>query len=248
MKRFTKPFAVFVMAAGLALPASLSRAEDKVPTPPDSRTGVPGSNSNTPGGDTNQNKGPVGSTGAVNTQNATAGKVKLNSKDEQFVMDAANGGMAEVQLGQLAQEKAQSQAVKDFGKRMVDDHSKANDQLKQIIAEKGLSMPSEVKGEERAHYDKLAKLNGAEFDKAYIKLMVADHKKDIKAFEKEAKKGKDADVKAFASNTLPTLEQHDAMIKEVAANSGDKDLARLAGHKESAEKGDKSGSSTDKQK
>src|SRR3954470_22720584 len=110
MTRFTKSFAMVVMAAGLALPASLSRAEDKVPTPPDSATGVPGSNSNAVGGDTNQNKGPVGSTGAVHTQH-TYSKAKLNSTDQQFVIDAANGGMAEVQLGQLAQEKGQSQAV-----------------------------------------------------------------------------------------------------------------------------------------
>lgn len=232
MTRFTKSFAMVVMAAGLALPASLSRAEDKVPTPPDSQTGVPGSNTNAPGGDINQNRGPTGSTGAVNTQHST-GKMKLDSTDEKFILSAANGGMAEVQLGQLAQEKAQSQAVKDFGKRMVDDHGKANDQVKQIAAAKGVTLPSEVKGDEREHYDKLAKLSGAEFDKAYIKDMMKDHKKDIAEFRKEAKKAKDPDVKAFATDTLPTLEQHQAMIREVAASSGDSDLARLAGEKQS---------------
>ena len=178
----------------------------------------------------------VAGVNAVNTQNASGSKVKLSSTDEKFVLDAANGGMAEVQLGQLAQEKAQSQAVKDFGKRMVQDHSQANDQLKQIASSKGLAIPSEVKGDEREHYDKLAKLSGAEFDKAYVKMMIADHKKDIKEFEKEAKKGKDADVKAFASNTLPTLQQHETLIKEVASNSGDSDLAKLAGSKQSPEK------------
>ena len=132
----------------------------------------------------------------------------LAKGDLKFVEEAAAGGLAEVELGKLAQQKAQNADVKKFAERMVADHSKANDQLKPIAAAKNVALPDAPDKKHRKEMDKLAKLDGEKFDREYMKHAVSDHKKDVKEFEKEAKKGKDNDVKNFASNTLPTLEEH----------------------------------------
>jgi putative membrane protein len=128
--------------------------------------------------------------------------------DETFVMKAAHGGMAEVELGKLAVEKAGSEEVKKFGQRMVDDHSKANDELKTLAQNKHITLPTEIDPHEKALHDRLAKLSGASFDRAYMQAMLVDHKKDVNEFRLEAHSGKDADVKSWAAKTLPTLEEH----------------------------------------
>lgn len=127
--------------------------------------------------------------------------------DKQFMMKAAQGGMGEVALGQLAQAHG-SGGAKQFGMRMVKDHSKANAQLMQVAAKQSVSLPASPGPEEQATKTRLAKLSGAAFNKAYISDMVADHKKDIADFTKEAATGKDPAVKSFASKTLPTLKMH----------------------------------------
>ena len=121
---------------------------------------------------------------------------------------AAQGGMAEVELGKLAQSHASNDAVKNFGKRMVDDHSKANDQLKSIAAKENVTLPTTLDAKDQATMDRLAKLNGAQFDRAYINDMVRDHRTDIAEFQREADHGSDPAVKQFASSTLPTLQEH----------------------------------------
>jgi putative membrane protein len=141
----------------------------------------------------------------------------LLAADEAFVMKAAKGGMAEVELGKLASQKASADNVKQFGQRMVDDHSKANDELKSLAASKKITLPAEMGAEEKALHDRLSKLSGAAFDRAYMKAMVADHVKDVNEFKMESKSGKDPDVKAWAGKTLPTLEDHLKMARE--ANS-----------------------------
>jgi putative membrane protein len=130
------------------------------------------------------------------------------ASDQKFVMDAAKGGMAEVELGKLAQDKASNEQVKDFGKRMVDDHSKANDELKTLAKNKNITLPSDLDPKDKALKDRLSKLSGPAFDHAYMSAMLHDHKKDVSEFKKESTSGHDADVKAFASKTLPTLEEH----------------------------------------
>ena len=132
----------------------------------------------------------------------------LLAADEAFVMKVAKGGMAEVELGKLAAEKASAEEVKKFGQRMVDDHSKANDELKALATSKSVTLPSEIGPEEKALRDRLMKLSGPAFDQAYMKAMVSDHVKDVNEFKKEANSGRDPQVKSFASNTLPTLEEH----------------------------------------
>jgi putative membrane protein len=125
-----------------------------------------------------------------------------------FVMKAAHGGMAEVELGQLATERASDASVKDFGQRMVTDHSKANDELKQIASSKGINLPTTLDAKNQATKDRLSKLNGAAFDRAYMQDMVNDHREDVNEFRRESQRGTDPEVKAFAAKTLPTLEEH----------------------------------------
>ena len=150
-------------------------------------------------------------TKTTDTQETAAGKhtTSLSSSgDRKFVEKAAAGGMAEVKLGQLAVDKGSSQAVKDFGKRMVDDHGKANDELKQLANQKGVTLPTTMDKSSQKEYDKLSKMSGADFDREYMKHMVSDHKKDVSEFKSQANKAKDPDVKQFAQKTLPTLEEH----------------------------------------
>ena len=128
--------------------------------------------------------------------------------DENFVIKAANGSMAEVELGKLAVDKAGSDEVKKFARRMVDDHGKANDELKTLAQNKHITLPAAIDANEQAVHDRLAKLSGAAFDRAYIQAMLTDHKKDVNEFRMEARSGKDADVKGWAAKTLPTLEEH----------------------------------------
>ena len=144
-------------------------------------------------------------------------KNMLSSGDKKFIEKAAEGGMAEVELGKLASQKAQSPEVKQFGERMVKDHSAANDKLKQIASQKGVTPPSSMDSSTKREYDKLSKLSGAQFDREYMTHMVSDHEKDIKEFKSEEKSAKDADVKSFAQNTLPTLEEHLKLAKSAEA-------------------------------
>lgn len=143
--------------------------------------------------------------------------------DQSFVVQASNGGMLEVKLGQLAVEKGSSDEVKQFGQRMVDDHSKANGELTQLAGTKGIALPTDLGTRDQATVDKLSALSGAEFDREYMRMMVDDHKKDVSAFEKEAKSGTDPEVKAWAAQTLPTLKEHQRMAKDVASKAGKTD-------------------------
>jgi putative membrane protein len=136
------------------------------------------------------------------------------ASDQQFVMNVAKDGMAEVELGKLAQEKASSADVKKFAQRMVDDHSKANDELKTLAQNKNITLPTAVDATHKAHVDRMSKLSGEAFDRAYMQDMVADHRKAVEAFRMESKTGKDADVKAWAAKTLPTLEEHLKMAQD----------------------------------
>jgi putative membrane protein len=145
-----------------------------------------------------------------------SGSSQLSAADQSFVKKAAQGGLAEVELGKLATEKASSDDVKKFGQRMVDDHTKANDQLKQIAGNKGVSLPTDLDAKDQALKDRLSKLDGEQFDRAYMKNMVRDHTKDVSEFRKESTAAKDSDIKSFASQTLPTLEDHLKQAKSIA--------------------------------
>jgi putative membrane protein len=156
------------------------------------------------------------------TPKGTSGSAAVAPSDVAFAKEAAIGGMEEVELGTLAKEKAASPDVKQFGDRMVTDHSKANDELKKWAQEKNVTLPTDLDAKGKARKDKLSKLSGAEFDKAYMHEMVTDHTKDVSEFKHHSTTGKDADLKAWAGQTLPTLEEHLKMAKEKnAAVSGE---------------------------
>lgn len=152
-------------------------------------------------------------TGLVAAQNADR-----MATDSNFVTKAAQGGAAEVELGKLAQSRGSSDKVKQFGQRMVDDHSKAGAELAGIASQKGVTVPSDLTSTDQATKDRLSGLNGRDFDLAYMQDMVKDHKQDVSEFQKEASSGKDPDVKAFAAKTLPTLREHLKMAEQTLAD------------------------------
>jgi putative membrane protein len=143
-----------------------------------------------------------------------------DNPDASFYKKAAEGGLAEVELGKLAQDKSPTQSVKEFGSMMVKDHSAANEKLKAIAEAKNVKLPTSPSVGQMATKTKLEVLSGKTFDKSYIKGMVADHKEDIKEFQKEASTGQDADAKAYAAATLPTLKAHLKKIEAIAAAQG----------------------------
>jgi putative membrane protein len=145
---------------------------------------------------------------------------KLTQSERTFVRKAAEGGVAEVELGQLAEQKASSPQVKEFAQRMVNDHTKANDQLKQVANEENVTIPTKLDAKDEATKDRLEKLSGAQFDRAYMADMVRDHTKDVTEFRTEAKTAKDPAVKNFASQTLPTLEDHLKEARNVDSQVG----------------------------
>lgn len=151
-------------------------------------------------------------------QRAKPGTAKAD--DSAFAKEAAIGSLAEVELGKLATTNAGSDDVKKFGQRMVTDHGKASDELKQVAQKAQMTLPTELDSKHKATRDRLSKLNGAEFDKAYMSEMVKDHQQDVAAFRRESRTGQNADLKAWATKTLPTLEEHLNMAKETAAKVG----------------------------
>ena len=153
------------------------------------------------------------------TQNKSRSSKSIGG-DQQFAMKAAQGGMAEVQLGQLAQKNASNNSVKQFGERMVTDHSNANDQLKGLASQKNITVPISLSAKDQALYRNLSSKTGSDFDKAYITAMLKDHKEDIAEFQQEANSGSDPDIKAWAAKTLPTLQEHLRMAEDCAKQIG----------------------------
>ena len=157
----------------------------------------------------------VVNTNAANMMNANRDMAGDNSIS--FMSRAAQGGMAEVKMGDLAASKAKDPEVKQFGQKMVTDHTKANNDLKTVAAKENISLPPDVNAEQKDEMEKLSKLSGADFDKEYVKTMVEDHEKDVADFQKQADSGTNADVKDFAAKTLPVLKTHLEMIKNIQA-------------------------------
>jgi putative membrane protein len=146
-----------------------------------------------------------------------------SAKDSaKFAGNAAQGGMEEVELGRIATQRGGDPSVREFGARMVADHSKANAELKSIAAQKGMQLPADMTSDQKSDVDKLSKMSGAEFDKEYMSAMVKDHEQDTKDFETQSKEGTDAEIKAFAGKTLPTLQQHLQMARTAAQKVGAK--------------------------
>jgi putative membrane protein len=143
-----------------------------------------------------------------------------DNPDASFFKHAAEGGIAEVEAGNLAQSKGNSQAVKDFGAMMVKDHSAANDKLKSIADAEGVSLPTSSSAMQMASKVKLEALSGDTFDKSYIKNQITAHRRTVALFRKEIASGSDAQAKAFATETLPTIRSHLKKIEQIAKDAG----------------------------
>src|SRR4051794_16717488 len=136
---------------------------------------------------------------------ATQSMAALSKADQDFAQKAAAGGLAEVALGQLAQQNGNSPDVKNFGQKMATDHAQANQELQQIVQQENLKLPAQPASKDISRF---SNLKGAAFDSAYMKDMVRDHQQDVADFQKEAQSGQDPALKAFARKYLPTLQEH----------------------------------------
>lgn len=151
--------------------------------------------------------------GPMANDTASGSSTKVN--DKKFAKEAAMGGLMDVELGKVATQKASSDAVKQFGQRMVDDHTKANDELKQVASQENMTLPTTLDKKHQEMVDKMSAMSGPAFDKAYMKDMVKDHEKDVKEFQNESQNGTDPNIKSFATKTLPTLQSHLESAKQI---------------------------------
>lgn len=161
-----------------------------------------------------------GMAGAADAQTATSGTrsdsaAAIASADRTFLLKAAADGMAEVELSRLAQQQAGSEQVRQFAARIVQDHTAAHQDLIQIAANKGVPLPTELTAAQQRRLETLRHLNGAAFDREYMRHMVGDHHKDYALFQKQAKSSQDSDVQGFASKTLPVLQEHERLAQSL---------------------------------
>lgn len=159
-------------------------------------------------------------TSVTATSTTTTSASTLSAEDQEFVTKAAQGGLGEVQLGQLAGQNAASADVKSFGQMMVTDHGQANTELQTLAQSKGVTLPTSPNEEMTQLHHKLMSLSGAEFDKEYMKAMVEDHQKDLEEFQKASTAAMDPEVKAFAAKNVPVLQKHLDSAKETAQKVG----------------------------
>jgi len=178
-------------------------------------------------------------TGSSSSQTSTNASSQLSTTDQQFIKEAAQGGMAEVQMGRLAAKNAESDAVKQLGQKLVQDHSKANQELKKIASQKGVTLTADIGSENKSTLDHLKTLKGKEFDQAFIQHAVEDHQKDIQKFQQAAQQLQDSDLKSFAQKTLPTLQEHLQMAKSAQSSAS-------TGSSSSSDTGTSSGTSSQK--
>ncbi|HKQ31370.1 MAG TPA: DUF4142 domain-containing protein [Burkholderiales bacterium] len=132
----------------------------------------------------------------------------LDASDRKFAADAAIAGMAEIELANLAQKKAKTESVRQFAEHLLTDHQQANEKLKALASQKNIALPKDLDAKHKVERDKLAALDGPEFEKAYIEAMIKDHRKAVNDFQTAAKRTQDEDLKTFASETEPKLREH----------------------------------------
>lgn len=157
--------------------------------------------------ESNKDKADTGSNMPMNKDMSTA-TMAVEKADADFSVEAANGNMIAVQLGGLAKTKAVKDRVKSFASMLITDHKKISEDLQKIAASKNITLPQELSNEAKKDINRLSKRNGLDFDRSYINMMVADHKKDVNKFEKAARDCKDPDLKNFIEQTLPLLRKH----------------------------------------
>lgn len=164
---------------------------------------------------------PSPTVGVTPSPGATASPAAaLTPSEREFMMDAARGSMMEVQLGNLAAQKASSNDVKQFAERIVRDHSQLGQKLQQLASNLNVTLPQELEPQQRNAVSRLEKLSGKAFDREYLKVMISDHQKVISEFERAASQATNPEIKQFASEALPTLREHLKMARDLAGKSG----------------------------
>jgi putative membrane protein len=207
MDQFAKPLLVFGLAAAIGLAQN---------------TGTTGSTDTQrrPGASAPDSHDRHGATASDTMRGAGSGMGSLASSEKQFMMKAAEGGAMEVKVAQMAQQKASSSEVKEYARQLEQDHQKANNQLRAIAKQKNVDLPEHTGDVTGSGMSQLQNLSGSQFDQAFMRMQVQHHKKDISEFQKQAKSGKDTDLKRFAQQTLPTLQQHLDQAQRISAGTG----------------------------
>ncbi len=175
----------------------------------------------------------IGSAGLVypqttNSTNSggTHAAASVPKADHSFATKAARAGLAEVAAAQIALQKSSNQDVKNFAQRMVDDHTKANDQLKSIASQEGIKLPTSPSSADQKKAEALQKLSGNAFDRRYVSDQITAHKEAVSLFTTESKSGKDSSLQSFAAQTLPILQDHYRMVQSIS--SGMKNPSRTS--------------------
>ena len=190
------------------------RSSDTPTTP--SNNNNPGRSSdtpNTPSNNNNPGRSPNTPTGGETSPNS------LSSRDSNFVMQAAQTGMLEVQLGKLAVQRGSSAGVKQYGQQMVEEHTQKNQELMQLAMQKGVEVPTEMSSQNKALGDRLSGLSGTSFDAAYKQAMIDSHNQAIALFQAQSQQGQDPELKAWATKTLPNLQAHLQMVNQILADT-----------------------------
>ena len=157
-----------------------------------------------------------GLNGSPGMPNGSMDSTRQRVDDRQFVKEAAMSDLTQIELGKLAAQKGSSDAMKQFGQKLVDDHTKANELLQQVAAHDNIEMPNSLDSKHQSRVDKLSRLSGTDFDRAFLKDEAKDHQRDVSEFQSESRDGADPNVKNFASQTLPTLEAHLSTVKQLS--------------------------------
>jgi putative membrane protein len=188
-------------------------------------------------GQSSSSTGQYGQAGQSTKQSASG----ISSSDRQFLTKAAEGSMAEIEMGKLAQERGSSEHVKELGKQLAEDHQKSLDQVRTIAESKGMTLPQEVSKKDKAEHDRLSGMSGDAFDRAFLRATQQDHKKDIAEYKRQAERSTDPDVKQYAQSTLPVLERHEqaSMHGTSASSTGATSTSPRTDTEESATAGSK---------
>ena len=212
MKRLTI-FAVLLAAVSLGAACNnVDDARNGSSNPGPEKNSLPSPDPPRAGVDANGNATVTGNAGPTNS--AASQNDALRNK---FWMTAAQGGVAEVELGRIAQTKAANPEVKNFARMMVEEHTRANEELKSLAAKKNVTLPTTMNSGNQATLTELQGLVGADFDREYVNAMVDNHEADVQLYESQAADDGDPEAKAFAAKTLPTLRKHLEMIKAIQA-------------------------------
>ena len=206
------PCAVAVSALAFSVSAFAQDAAPTTPAAPDSTpaASAPGAIEAPAAGSTKTE---------ASASKTEASSAKLTAKEKTFAIKAAGGNLAEAKLGELASTKGASDDVKSFGQQMVTDHGKANTDLEAVYGKIGMKFEPKLNAKQQATFDKLSALSGAAFDKAYVADMLNDHTKDVAEYKEMMKTTKNADLKSYESETLPVIEHHLMMIKDISKKS-----------------------------